>query len=346
MHEHLVGALLEPAHVDQAGRDDLAAVDGGHPGHRHEDAAPAGHLDDEPDDAGAAPATRRTSRRRRAPARPGHRAGRTRSGWPGGRRRRGTECSRRKAIRLVTPSSGRRLPRRRRGRPRQCHGRQVAVVARGGGTGAAPDVVRVRAGRLERGAEGPERARPCTRAAQRSSASSAALSRAGLERLGGRGPTGLVGAGRSRGRVACTVSSRPPVSLLRRIEADLLRAATAGSARRGRTRHTRSRRPRRARTATRGRPGGCTHISPDLVAASANSAVTLSGTAGSEARPHGSSVRPGARERSRSHVNCVITAVAAVAASVAACAAPRTSSARSPSARPSRCARSRPGRAG
>ena len=39
--------LLEPAHVDQPGGDDLAGVDRGHPGHRHEDPAPAGHLDDQ-----------------------------------------------------------------------------------------------------------------------------------------------------------------------------------------------------------------------------------------------------------------------------------------------------------
>ena len=47
--QRLGGALLEAAHVDQAGRDDLAALDGGHAGHRHEDAPPARHLDDEPE---------------------------------------------------------------------------------------------------------------------------------------------------------------------------------------------------------------------------------------------------------------------------------------------------------
>ena len=50
--EGLVAALLEAAHVDQAGRDDLATLDGGHPGHRHEHPATAGHLDDQADDAG------------------------------------------------------------------------------------------------------------------------------------------------------------------------------------------------------------------------------------------------------------------------------------------------------
>ncbi len=47
----LVGALLEAAHVDQAGGDDLTGVDRGDPGHRHEDPAPPGHLDDQADDA-------------------------------------------------------------------------------------------------------------------------------------------------------------------------------------------------------------------------------------------------------------------------------------------------------
>ena len=36
--------LLEPAHVEQAGRVDLPAVDVRHPGHRHEDPATAEHL--------------------------------------------------------------------------------------------------------------------------------------------------------------------------------------------------------------------------------------------------------------------------------------------------------------
>src|SRR5699024_11039682 len=48
--EGLGGALLEAAHVDQAGRDDLTPFDGGHPRHRHEDPAAPGHLDDEADD--------------------------------------------------------------------------------------------------------------------------------------------------------------------------------------------------------------------------------------------------------------------------------------------------------
>ena len=56
--EGLVGPLLEAAHVDQAGRDDLAAVDGGHAGHRDEDPTAARHLDDEPDDSRPASAAR------------------------------------------------------------------------------------------------------------------------------------------------------------------------------------------------------------------------------------------------------------------------------------------------
>ena len=45
--ERLGRSLLEAAHVHQAGRDDLAGVDRGDPGHRQEDAAAAGHLDDQ-----------------------------------------------------------------------------------------------------------------------------------------------------------------------------------------------------------------------------------------------------------------------------------------------------------
>ena len=52
--EGLVAALLEAAHVDQPGRDDLATLDRGHPGHRHEDPASTRHLDDEADDARSA----------------------------------------------------------------------------------------------------------------------------------------------------------------------------------------------------------------------------------------------------------------------------------------------------
>jgi hypothetical protein len=46
-HQRLRRALLEAAHVDQAGGDDLARVDAGHPCHRHEDRAPPEHLDDQ-----------------------------------------------------------------------------------------------------------------------------------------------------------------------------------------------------------------------------------------------------------------------------------------------------------
>jgi hypothetical protein len=51
-HQRLGLTLLEPAHVDQAGRDDLAGVDGRHPGHRDEDPPAAGHLHDKPEHAG------------------------------------------------------------------------------------------------------------------------------------------------------------------------------------------------------------------------------------------------------------------------------------------------------
>ena len=54
-HEGLGGALLEAAHVEQPGRVDLPAVDVGHPGHRHEDPAPAedlGHQAEHPGLAG------------------------------------------------------------------------------------------------------------------------------------------------------------------------------------------------------------------------------------------------------------------------------------------------------
>jgi hypothetical protein len=50
--ERLGRPLLEAAHVDQAGGDDLAGVDGGHPGHRQEDAPATGDLDDQPEDPG------------------------------------------------------------------------------------------------------------------------------------------------------------------------------------------------------------------------------------------------------------------------------------------------------
>ena len=86
-HQGLGGPLLEAAHVDQAGRDDLAGVDGGHPGHRHEDPAAAGHLDDQAEDAGLLRADAQGRRRRRAPGRPGRPSGRTAEYRPGARRR-------------------------------------------------------------------------------------------------------------------------------------------------------------------------------------------------------------------------------------------------------------------
>src|SRR5262249_19027875 len=46
-HQGLGLPLLEATHVEQSGRVHLAGVDVGHPGHRHEDAAPAEHLGDE-----------------------------------------------------------------------------------------------------------------------------------------------------------------------------------------------------------------------------------------------------------------------------------------------------------
>ena len=51
-HQRLGGPLLEAAHVQQAGRVDLPGVDVGHPGHRHEDPAPAEDLGDEAEHAG------------------------------------------------------------------------------------------------------------------------------------------------------------------------------------------------------------------------------------------------------------------------------------------------------
>ncbi len=51
-HEGLAGPLLEAAHVDQTGADDLARLHGRDPGHRQEHPSAAGHLDEEPDRAG------------------------------------------------------------------------------------------------------------------------------------------------------------------------------------------------------------------------------------------------------------------------------------------------------
>ena len=48
---HLAAALLEAAHVDEPGRDDLAGGDGGDAADRDEDVPAAGDLDDETDDA-------------------------------------------------------------------------------------------------------------------------------------------------------------------------------------------------------------------------------------------------------------------------------------------------------
>jgi hypothetical protein len=49
---HLAAALLEAAHVDEAGRDDLAGADARDPSDRQEHVPTARHLDDEADDAG------------------------------------------------------------------------------------------------------------------------------------------------------------------------------------------------------------------------------------------------------------------------------------------------------
>ena len=46
-HEGFRAALFEAAQIDQPGADDLGLVDGGDPGHRHEDALLAGNLDDD-----------------------------------------------------------------------------------------------------------------------------------------------------------------------------------------------------------------------------------------------------------------------------------------------------------
>ena len=50
---HLAAALLEAAQVDEAGRDDLAGADARDASDREEDAALAGHLDDQADHARA-----------------------------------------------------------------------------------------------------------------------------------------------------------------------------------------------------------------------------------------------------------------------------------------------------
>ena len=54
-HAHLAAALLEAAQVDEAGRDDLAGADARDPPDREEDAALAGDLDDQSDDASGSP---------------------------------------------------------------------------------------------------------------------------------------------------------------------------------------------------------------------------------------------------------------------------------------------------
>ena len=46
-HQGFRAALFEAAQVDQPGADDLGLVDGGDPGHRHEDALLAGDFDDD-----------------------------------------------------------------------------------------------------------------------------------------------------------------------------------------------------------------------------------------------------------------------------------------------------------
>ena len=56
-HQRLAGPLLEPAHVDQTGGDDLSGVDAGDTRHRDEDPTTPGHLDHEAYHAGG-PASR------------------------------------------------------------------------------------------------------------------------------------------------------------------------------------------------------------------------------------------------------------------------------------------------
>ena len=58
--QRLVGALLEPAHVDQSGRDHLPCVQRGHAGHGDEHPPTPWHLGDEPDHPG--PEGRRAER--------------------------------------------------------------------------------------------------------------------------------------------------------------------------------------------------------------------------------------------------------------------------------------------
>ena len=141
----LVAALLEAAHVDQAGGDDLTALDRGDPGHRHEDASPPGHLDDQADDArpGAAqaegdddvadPADLVTERVEDAELGQAADEG-------AGRR---AHADRLSGVRLPAPSPrGRghaRVLRRAPARPRQCQGRQPLVAVATGSTGAVPE---------------------------------------------------------------------------------------------------------------------------------------------------------------------------------------------------------------
>ena len=120
----------------------------------------------------------------------------------------------------------------------------------------------VGAGRLDAGRRTGRRARTVHSRAQRSTASAGALSRPAL-RASVAGPTARA-SGPISSTVACTVSSRPPVSLLRRI-------SRTSSGNHGRvcspgpdTAYTVS----SAQACQNGQarsPGGCTHIRPGLV---------------------------------------------------------------------------------
>ena len=123
-HQGLGGALLEAAHVEQPGRVDLPAVDVGHPGHRHEDPAPAEDLGHQPEHPGLAPPRSAAPRRGRAPCRPGRPWGRRSAARPGGPRRCATAwCSRRHTLpgRDAGPRRGVRVRERRLlGDPASC----------------------------------------------------------------------------------------------------------------------------------------------------------------------------------------------------------------------------------
>ena len=246
-HQGLGGALLEAAHVDQAGGDDLAAVDVGDPGHRHEDPAPAEHLDDQAEHARPAPAGAERDHDVADPAdlvaervedaqagqaadEDAGRGAHAGTGYPAG------------ADRGVAARAG-------------CRAGAGAAAA---SARAASRVVVAAVGRHRCGARsrrcsrrGPRRARrgasargPCTTAAQRSTTSPTALSRSA--RSASTAASHPASSGVTSRALARTVSSRPPVSLLRRIELDLVGQPGQLLLARPRDDVGRCRRPRRA----------------------------------------------------------------------------------------------------